>query len=362
MLVFNDSIHGHIEFGPLLVKIIDTAQFQRLRSIKQLGGGYFVFPGAAHNRFEHSLGVCYLAGEFARSLQRNQPELDITDKDILCVEIAGLCHDLGHGPFSHVFDLFVIPKIRPDFKHKHEHLSVLMFDHLIEENDLEVELEKNGLDEKDRVFIREQIEGLPKDSPMYNDNEWQYEGRGREKRFLYEIVANKENGIDVDKWDYFARDCYNLGIANSFDHKRYMKFARVIKVAGARGRKQICMRDKEVSNLYEMFNMRNTLHRRAYQHKVNKIIEKMIVEALFKANLHLKIFPGSPGSKKKQLTMSESLDDMHAYTHMTDGVLEHILLSKTKKLEDSKKIIQNIFTRKLYKYVGESPVFKKLDN
>ncbi|EDO26257.1 predicted protein, partial [Nematostella vectensis] len=54
--VFNDPIHGHIDVHPLCVKIIDTPQFQRLRNLKQLGGCYFVFPGAAHNRFEHSIG------------------------------------------------------------------------------------------------------------------------------------------------------------------------------------------------------------------------------------------------------------------------------------------------------------------
>eukprot|EP00057_Strongylocentrotus_purpuratus_P006001 XP_011660475.1 PREDICTED: deoxynucleoside triphosphate triphosphohydrolase SAMHD1-like [Strongylocentrotus purpuratus] len=126
--VFNDSVHGHIDFDPLLIKIIDTPQFQRLRFIKQLGCSYFVFPGAAHNRFEHSLGVCYLARELVLSLQRKQPELEITDKDILCVQIAGLCHDLGHGPFSHMFDLFFIPKVRPDFKHK-EYVYRYMFCH-----------------------------------------------------------------------------------------------------------------------------------------------------------------------------------------------------------------------------------------
>ncbi|XP_015224417.1 PREDICTED: deoxynucleoside triphosphate triphosphohydrolase SAMHD1-like, partial [Cyprinodon variegatus] len=64
--VFNDPIHGHVELHPLLIKIIDTPQFQRLRNIKQLGGTYYVFPGASHNRFEHSIGVGYLAGRLAQ--------------------------------------------------------------------------------------------------------------------------------------------------------------------------------------------------------------------------------------------------------------------------------------------------------
>uniref|UniRef100_A0A3Q3LY55 HD domain-containing protein n=1 Tax=Mastacembelus armatus TaxID=205130 RepID=A0A3Q3LY55_9TELE len=111
--VFNDPIHGHIELHPLLIKIIDTPQFQRLRNIRQLGGAYFVYPGASHNRFEHSLGVAYLAGELVDALSRRQPELQISPRDILCVQIAGLCHDLGHGPFSHLFDGKFIPKARP---------------------------------------------------------------------------------------------------------------------------------------------------------------------------------------------------------------------------------------------------------
>ncbi|XP_028427157.1 deoxynucleoside triphosphate triphosphohydrolase SAMHD1-like [Perca flavescens] len=93
--VFNDPIHGTVELHPLLIKIIDTPQFQRLRNIKQLGGVYFVYPGASHNRFEHSIGVAHLAGQLVEALRTRQPELDIDDRDVLCVKIAGLCHDLG---------------------------------------------------------------------------------------------------------------------------------------------------------------------------------------------------------------------------------------------------------------------------
>ncbi len=54
--------------------------------------------------------VAYLAGEFVENISRCQPELYISPSDVLCVKIAGLCHDLGHGPFSHMFDGDFIPK------------------------------------------------------------------------------------------------------------------------------------------------------------------------------------------------------------------------------------------------------------
>ncbi|WAR11801.1 SAMH1-like protein [Mya arenaria] len=203
--VFNDPVHDHIDLHPLCVKIIDTPEFQRLRFIKQLGTSYFVYPGASHNRFEHSLGVCHLAGQLLRAIRQRQPELDITDVDVLCVEIAGLCHDLGHGPFSHFFDAF-ISIVSPDANWK---------------NQLTAEFEKYDLTAGDLTFIEEIIAG-----PHFKDV---CVGRTKDKSFLYEIVANKRNGIDVDKWDYFARDCLMLGIRNNFDYTRFIHFARVLE-------------------------------------------------------------------------------------------------------------------------------------
>lgn len=62
--------------------------------------------------------VCHLAEQLTRALKERQPELKITNKDILCVQIAGLCHDLGHGPFSHVFDNIFMPNVAPESKWK----------------------------------------------------------------------------------------------------------------------------------------------------------------------------------------------------------------------------------------------------
>lgn len=97
-----------------------------------MGVSYYVFPGATHNRFEHSIGVCHLAGLWVDSIRKEQPELKITDNDYKCVRIAGLCHDLGHGPFSHLFDTHV-SKIT-DKEYCHEMTSERMLEYLLKDN------------------------------------------------------------------------------------------------------------------------------------------------------------------------------------------------------------------------------------
>ncbi|XP_051741591.1 deoxynucleoside triphosphate triphosphohydrolase SAMHD1-like isoform X3 [Ctenopharyngodon idella] len=359
--VVNDSVHGHIELHPLLVKIIDTPQFQRLRDIKQLGAGYWVFPGASHNRFEHSIGVAHLAGCLVKSLQEKQPELNINNRDVLCVQIAGLCHDLGHGPFSHLFDLLFIPAVKPDSKWKHEKASVKMFEHLVKENGLQQLMEAYGLkfktdqNENDLVFIGELIKGVDKDKKDRDGNlkkGWLAEGRTEDKAFLYEIVSNERNKIDVDKWDYFARDCHHLGISKSFDHQRLLKFARVceveIKDEAQKPRQSICYRDKEAGNIFDMFRTRYTLHRQAYQHKTVNIIEIMIKEALVKADGHFQI--------------SEAIKAMKEYTKLTDQILEKILYSEydqEKDLQDAREIVMKILKRDLPKFLGEAKLEKR---
>ncbi|KAM9350987.1 deoxynucleoside triphosphate triphosphohydrolase SAMHD1-like [Symphorus nematophorus] len=300
--VFNDPIHGHVELHPLLIKIIDTPEFQRLRYIKQLGGAYFVYPGASHNRFEHSIGVAHLAGQLVEALGTSQPYLHITDRDILCVQIAGLCHDLGVAIMRQ--EMQQCPN-KGGKEEDHEMASCDIFDRLV--NKLRPVMEKHGLElPEDQVFIKEMIAG-PLDSSMAQAQEWPYEGREKDKSFLYEIVANKRTGIDVDKFDYFARDCHHLGIQNNFDHCRFLKFARVCEVDGL---KHICVRDKEEDNMTEMFHTRYCLHKRAYQHKVSKIIETMIKDAFLKADEHMQI-----GGRKCKL--SEAIEDMEVYTKLT---------------------------------------------
>ncbi|KAG8831749.1 hypothetical protein FRC17_002632 [Serendipita sp. 399] len=184
-----DPIYDFIYVEPFFGQFIDTLvqlpalpqpgrQFQRLRNIKQLGTAYYVWPGSSHNRFEHCLGVMHLAKVMVEHLSR-QSNLDITPRDRRCVQLAGLLHDLGHGPFSHVFDGQFIPRARPGYDWKHEDASELMFEAMLAENDID-------LPKKDIEFVRDLIAG--KDRHPQN----------QEKPYLFEIVANKQNGIDVD--------------------------------------------------------------------------------------------------------------------------------------------------------------------
>ncbi|XP_043203476.1 deoxynucleoside triphosphate triphosphohydrolase SAMHD1-like [Amphibalanus amphitrite] len=341
--VFNDSVHGHFELHPLCVLVIDTPQFQRLRHIKQLGGTYYVFPSAAHNRFEHSLGVAYLAAELVSTLRRNQPELNITDTDVVCVSLAGLCHDLGHGPFSHMWETFM-DQVRPERHWKHEATSVEMFQYMLEQNGLMENFTADGLTELDITFIKEQIAGPCPDTGKYV-------GRTGKKAFLYEIISNKRNGIDVDKWDYFCRDSHLLGINISFDYKRCLLYSRVIEVENEGF--QICTRDKEVGNMYDLFYTRWVLHRRAYQHRVCRIVERMFCDLLALADPYLLLpdpsRPDSPGVR-----MSEACDNMGVFSQLTDHVQQLVAQSVTEELEPARRLLRDIHTRRLYKFVCAS--------
>eukprot|EP00038_Savillea_parva_P018122 m.22467 g.22467 ORF g.22467 m.22467 type:complete len:611 (+) comp3989_c0_seq1:145-1977(+) len=345
--LFNDAIHGHIELDPLCVAVVDTPQFQRLRGLKQLGMGSLVFPSANHCRFEHSIGTCHLAGQMVERLQTLQPELGITDVDVLCVKIAGLCHDLGHGPFSHTFERHVnATRGVASGEWAHEMASTAMFRHLVDANGLMDVFAARGLDMQDIGFIQELIAGA---SPAdWDAQDTMPRGRPREKSFLFDIVANKRNGVDVDKWDYFCRDSTNLNIKAPFDYRRYLLSVRVFEDSD--GLRHICPRDKEVESVYDMWNARTRLHRTAYQHKTVKVLDLMLLDVLRLAEPYIHI----PGTNGKLCTMSEAVDDMVAYTKLTDAVLYLVEVSTNPELLPARTVLSNIHLRQLYKFVGKA--------
>ena len=99
MINIRDPIHDFIQLDDFEAKILQASEFQRLRSIGQLGTTSWVYPGSTHSRFEHSLGVFHLAKIALEALKTIEIELEPEDGRIF--SIASLLHDIGHAPFSH---------------------------------------------------------------------------------------------------------------------------------------------------------------------------------------------------------------------------------------------------------------------
>jgi len=356
----HDPVHGLIHL-PLIVKaVVDTRVFQRMRYIRQLGMCDRVYPGATHNRFFHSIGTAYLAYELVKGLKHRQPELRVTDRDVLCATLAGLCHDLGHPCFSHMFETFVhtlgrdkrlkaereavasgqsvsleaLKEIQRYENWSHEDASVRLLEIVLEE--VRGRLESAGLqvdsDGDDFACIRELIDPPKRqlEDALFRGElrtEWStlIKGRPVEKAWLYEVISNWRSGIDVDKFDYFRRDALYLGIHKEFDHFRYLKAVCVLP--DNTGVPTISPPDKERDSLREnMLELRKSLHRTAYQHKTVKKLEMHMIDILKMMDPHTQI-TGTGGKKFRMSEAAVQLDPA-AYQKLTDAFVE------TKLLED----------------------------
>ena len=193
----------------------------------------------------------------------------------------------------------------------HEDCSESMLDFLVNDNPT-VRLTRQELN-----FIKDLIHGEPRsDYPQ------------AKKGFLFEIVSNKRNSIDVDKFDYILRDCHNIGMKVAFDPNRLMHMARVID-------NQICYNQKEALDLYQLFHSRYLLFKQVYTHKVSSGIELMVKDILLRADSVLKI--------------STDVDDMSRYLYLNDTILSFIERSTSKELDQSRKILRRLRLRDLYK-------------
>ncbi|CAN7985710.1 unnamed protein product, partial [Ixodes hexagonus] len=284
--VFWDPVHGQVSLHPVSVAIVDTPEFQRLRDIRQMGVAHYLYHGATHTRFEHSLGTAHLARRLGLHLHEAQPELHMTDRELLCLELAGLCHDLGHGPFSHLWERFYAMgasqrAVKPHWTHEETSCQLLkrIFDRL--ESTLS-EWEQSwgqGLTREDLALVQSLILGTK-------------EAEDPSRHFLFQVVNNKESSLDVDKWDYYLRDCHAMGLSCGFQFERLIGSARVI--AARDGATHICFRDKELNTVYDMFRTRALLHRNVYQHRQAKVYDTMVCDALLLADEKITGLNGRP--------------------------------------------------------------------
>ncbi|XP_022739801.1 deoxynucleoside triphosphate triphosphohydrolase SAMHD1 homolog isoform X2 [Durio zibethinus] len=283
---------------------------------------HMVYPGAVHSRFEHSLGVYWLAGEAIQKLKTYQGlELGIDQFDVQTVKIAGLLHDVGHGPFSHLFEREFLPKVLNGFKWAHEQMSVKLIDHIVDVHHIDVESEM--IKRVKEMILASSECALPKSA--------------KEKQFLYDIVANGRNGIDVDKFDYIVRDSRACGLGCSFDFHRLMETMRVLG-------DEICYRAKDYLSIHKLFATRADLYRTVYTHSKVKAIELMLVDALLKANSYLEI--------------SSAIQDPSEYWKLDDTIIKTIETAPDEELKESRDLILRIHRRNLYQFCNEYSVPK----
>ncbi|GBC71553.1 Deoxyguanosinetriphosphate triphosphohydrolase-like protein [Candidatus Calditenuaceae archaeon HR02] len=169
MKLIKDPVHGYITLSDWELRIVDTFAVQRLRRIGQLPLAYLVYPGARHTRFDHSLGSMVLAEEFAKSL-------GLQDEEARVFKAAALLHDVGHTPFSHLFEEFLIEK---GFTHEDVGRRII-----VGNEELRLAIEEAGIDLGELIRL--------------------LEGRHR----LSKLVSGP---IDVDRLDFLLRDSYFTG-------------------------------------------------------------------------------------------------------------------------------------------------------
>ena len=229
---------------------------------------------------------------------------------------------------------------------EHEDASCAMFDYMLENTEgLKDDFEKKKLGEDKRQLIKDLIKGKKPEEGTVMQVVTE-DGKG--KWFLFEIVANKINEIDCDKFDYFARDCHNLGMKSNFDHLRYINNICILQKVDS-DELHLCVRDKLDFDIYELFHTRWSLHHRAYQHKTTKAIEEMITDAFVLL--------------EEKYKFSEAIFNMEEYAKLTDSIFYEILRSSdtdenTKKAQE---ILRKIQRRNLYEFYDKFQPSQKLE-
>ena len=322
-----DIIHGYIKIDDDDKKFINNSWMKRLKRIKQLGVLDNVFPSASHSRFEHVLGVYHIAGLYISKLEENNKRKRkiFTQKEKRCIKLAGLFHDLGHGPFSHVFDNIVLSNIDAvdNIYKDHENRSRLITERIFEG------MSANEFTGYDIDFIKDLIE--PPDNMLYTDGN-NIPHYNIKKAYLYQIINNRITSIDVDKFDYLQRDSKHIGLDYTFNYNRILNKSRVYE-------NNIIYDSSLQNNIFDLFYTRYRLHKDIYNHKKSKILEIMMADALKESNIY---------NFNEIITSGDFIE-------LDDTIYNKILHSKDKDNKKARTILENIESNKLYEsvYYGE---------
>lgn len=240
--VLKDPVHSYIHIHyEVIWNCLDSKEFQRLRRIRQLGGDFQVYPTAEHSRFSHSLGVYEIVRRMVTEVKTLCAEL--TEYDKVCVMLAGLLHDVGHGPFSHAF----------------EHVT----NHSHEEYTAKIILGDTELNSILRVVSKK----LPEDIVSIIQHT-------HENDILNQIVSGQ---LDADRMDYLLRDSYFTATSyGQFDLERILRTMRVRKTS--EGRKVIVVKHTGIHSVEDYIMARYQMYWQVYYHPVARSYEAVFIQ------------------------------------------------------------------------------------
>lgn len=291
--MIKDCIYGHILIPALCVSFMDVPEFQRLRRVRQLGMAHYAYPSAVHTRFEHCLGVMHLAGKMVDNLRRY---VQISDRTKELIQLAGMYHDIGHFAYSHLFDAF-LSKINSSagiFKlHDHEDRSLFFL--------RQVNSQLKLLTHEEEDFVANAIEGkVPEGQPAY----------------LYQIVCNKECGVDIDKMDYLKRDTYHTGFP-SFQADYIMLCATIDK------ENHLAFKQKAYGDLKDLFEARRRMYENVYQHHTSLKMDKIYFCMMKRQGLKLFTYGEKTDDYNIETLFRNSKETAELIQHIDNREIDH---------------------------------------
>ena len=215
-----DPIHGTIQISDNEVQVIDSPAFQRLRAIKQLGFAEFSFPGAVHNRYIHSIGVCHLAGVAFDAIFSNYKFSSAAVKKRLrqVTRLGALLHDIGHGPLSHTTEE-VMPRLSEVKVDVYKYKKASAQNDLLSEQDRQANHEdftiKFLTDSPLTEILKQNFPDITPfhiaclvDRSLQVQDDFFIDGGVNFRTILSQLVSSE---LDVDRMDYLERDSYYCG-------------------------------------------------------------------------------------------------------------------------------------------------------
>ena len=240
--IINDPVFGFLSIPDgVLFQILQHPYLQRLNRIRQLGLSFFVYPGAMHSRFLHSLGAMHLMREAIGSLR--EKGVEITDNEATASMAAILLHDVGHGPFSHVMEHTLVEGIT------HEEISLMMMEKMRDE-----------LAEQDRELLNLAIAIFKDEYP---------------KHFLHQLISSQ---LDVDRLDYLCRDSFFCGVTEGS-----VASARILKMMNVTADGHLVVEAKGIYSVEKFLVARRLMYWQVYLHHTSVAAEQLLIKILERA-------------------------------------------------------------------------------